>query len=403
VIAAVLACALATVAVAAEGPRPLADGDRVVFLGDAFFERDHDHGLIEATLTARMPGKAVSFRNLGWSGDSVFGHARAAFETAAEGFDRRAALAMELRPTVVVVAYGMGESFDGEAGLPAFAAGLGRMLDSLGPAGSRVVLLTPIAHEDLGPPLPDPSSHNAALGAYAKAIADVARRRGLGVVDLNGRGVAAGRPSTAEAALTDNGIHLNAQGSMRAARIVADAIAPDPAPDWRLAIDGDRAVVAVGVAVEAIERTEGGLRFRATDARLPDPVAPGSAPAPRTLTIAGLAPGRYALAANGKPLATATAEQWAAGVELAEGPWAVAAEALRRAVVAKNRTYFHRQRPQNETYLYGFRKHEQGNNAAEVPLFDPLVAEQEAAIAALNRPQPIDYTLTRADDEDARR
>src|SRR5205823_1162837 len=62
------------------------------------------------------------------------------------------------------------------------------------------------------------------------------------------------------------------------------------------------------------------------------------------------------------------------------------AEALRLAIVKKNELYFNRWRPQNETYLFGFRKHEQGQNAKEVPMFDPLVAEQEVKIAELRKP-----------------
>ena len=58
-----------------------------------------------------------------------------------------------------------------------------------------------------------------------------------------------------------------------------------------------------------------------------------------------------------------------------------AVEKLRQVIVEKNRLYFHRWRPQNETYLFGFRKHEQGKNAAEVPLFEPLVEAQEKEIA----------------------
>jgi lysophospholipase L1-like esterase len=55
-------------------------------------------------------------------------------------------------------------------------------------------------------------------------------------------------------------------------------------------------------------------------------------------------------------------------------------EPLRQAVVAKNELFFHRWRPQNETYLFGFRKHEQGRNAREVAEFDPLVAKAEEEI-----------------------
>jgi hypothetical protein len=59
------------------------------------------------------------------------------------------------------------------------------------------------------------------------------------------------------------------------------------------------------------------------------------------------------------------------------------ATALRRAVVKKDFLFFNRWRPANETYLFGFRKHEQGQNAKEMDQFDPIVAEQEKKIAEL--------------------
>jgi lysophospholipase L1-like esterase len=60
-------------------------------------------------------------------------------------------------------------------------------------------------------------------------------------------------------------------------------------------------------------------------------------------------------------------------------------EPLRKAVVAKNELFFHRWRPQNETYLFGFRKHEQGRNAKEVAELDPLVAKAEDEIEKLRK------------------
>jgi lysophospholipase L1-like esterase len=57
-------------------------------------------------------------------------------------------------------------------------------------------------------------------------------------------------------------------------------------------------------------------------------------------------------------------------------------EKLRALIIEKNRLFFHRWRPANETYLFGFRKHEQGRNAAEIPLFDPLIEAKEKEIAA---------------------
>jgi hypothetical protein len=60
-------------------------------------------------------------------------------------------------------------------------------------------------------------------------------------------------------------------------------------------------------------------------------------------------------------------------------------EPLRKAVVAKNELFFHRWRPENETYIFGFRKKEQGQNAVEIPRFDPLIAAKEAEINRLKK------------------
>ncbi len=68
-------------------------------------------------------------------------------------------------------------------------------------------------------------------------------------------------------------------------------------------------------------------------------------------------------------------------------------ERLRRLIVEKNLLYFHRWRPQNETYLFGFRKQEQGQNAREIPQFDPLVAKAEEEIGRLSKPVSHKYEL----------
>jgi hypothetical protein len=58
-------------------------------------------------------------------------------------------------------------------------------------------------------------------------------------------------------------------------------------------------------------------------------------------------------------------------------------ENLRKGIIEKNRLFFHRWRPANETYLYLFRKHEQGNNAKEIPQFDPIIEEREKEIEGI--------------------
>ena len=115
------------------------------------------------------------------------------------------------------------------------------------------------------------------------------------------------------------------------------------------------------------------------------------------MRVAKLAPGTYRLLVDGHEVARGSAEQWGVGVELRRGPEFDQAEKLRQTIIAKNQQYFHRWRPQNETYLFGFRKHEQGQNAREIPLFDPVVDKLEHEIARLRKPVSHVYELKRVE------
>ncbi|TWU20205.1 hypothetical protein Pla52o_47200 [Novipirellula galeiformis] len=59
---------------------------------------------------------------------------------------------------------------------------------------------------------------------------------------------------------------------------------------------------------------------------------------------------------------------------------------LREQIVRKNELFFNQYRPQNETYLLLFRKHEQGNNAAEIAEFTPLIQSADEKIWQIARP-----------------
>src|SRR5262249_40360727 len=135
---------------AAEPPAlQLKDGDCVVLIGSALIEREQRYGYWEAALTARFPGKSIRFRNLGWSGDNVFGEAQAGFGPAADGFRHLKEHVLSLKPTVIIVGYGTNESFDGPAGLPRFVAGLNTLLDALAPTKAQIILLSPLKQESL--------------------------------------------------------------------------------------------------------------------------------------------------------------------------------------------------------------------------------------------------------------
>jgi lysophospholipase L1-like esterase len=391
---ALVVCVLLGTPAAAEMPFSLASGDRVVLLGNTLIEREQSHGYWEMALTRRFPQAAVVFRNLGWSGDTVWGHARAGFGSQAEGFRHLKEHVLVLKPTVLIIGYGTNESFDGAAGLPRFVAGLETLLETLAPTKARLILLSPLRQENLGRPLPDPTAHNKHLRMYADAVHDVAKKRNALFVDLF-KLLPDGATGNPPAPLTDNGVHLTSWGYWKATAALEQGLGL-PETAWQVTVRvGSRKARTEGARVEILQNRP--LQFRVTEEFLPlaPPPAPGSSrsAAERGLHIRGLPEGRYTLTIDEKEICTASATEWAAGVAIHHGPELEQAEALRKAIVAKNELYFHRWRPQNETYLFGFRKGEQGKNAVEIPQFDPLIEKKEAEIASLREPVPHTYQV----------
>jgi lysophospholipase L1-like esterase len=396
-----LMAAMPVMPVEANDPE-LKSGDRVVLLGGTFFERMQAYGFGEAALATGFADRDITVRNLGWSGDNVFGEARALFGSVDDGFKRLERDVIEAQPTVVIVNYGGNEAHAGTAGLASFQSGLERLLDTLAETKARIIVLLPHTYEDLGGGLPSPEAYNQNLAIYRLALRDAAQRRRLAVVDLAAIVKAARSELPAGQSLTDNGVHLSSLGYRAVAPHFAAALNASGGV-WHVELDASRNVLeAVGCTVQTISTSVSDalvteVRFTVVDDVLElsqqtgygSPTAVGQG----TLQIRGLAAGNYVLQIDGTSIHTAFAESWAQGVSLTRRGGQGQAERLRREVVTKTQLYFYRYRPQNETYLLLFRKHEQGNNAAEIPQFDPLVEKQDQRIAALRRPQPRQFKL----------
>jgi putative heme-binding domain-containing protein len=271
----------------------LHDGDRVALIGDTLIEREQESGWLESVMDASFPDRHIIVRNLGWSADTPAGESRASFDfnEPGKGFKLLTDEVALVRPSVVILGYGMASSFAGQAGLSQFKADVERLIDTIQRQTNgqvRFVILSPLHHWKLPPPLPDPAAHNAALAQYTQALREIAVARGFPFVDLFDW-----QPATRARELTDNGIHLTPRG-------------------YRL------------TALETARQL-------------------------------GWHPRRAAV--NEKTL-----------------------EPLRQEIVRKNELFFDRWRPENQTYLFGFRQHEQGQNAREIPEFDPLIAAAEQRI-----------------------
>lgn len=375
-------------------PLELQDGDRVAWLGSTVFEREQASGFWELALTTAWPERNVTFRNLSWSGDTVWGEARAGFGTAEDGFRELNAIVEATAPSVLLVCYGANESFAGDAGAEAFRAGLARLLDALAPRNARTVLVSPPPQENLGPPLPDPTEHNAQLTNYRDLLQATAQERGLGWADLFAE--VAKRTFTSNPAdrgpWTEDSLQFTPAGYRYSAPLLLESLGVRPWA-WSIVLAKDGSVATDGVQAEQVKRTPTSATFSAVSARLP--LFTGAAVAPPVLRVERLRPGTYELAIDGQVVQQATADELAKGISLFTGPEADQREQLRLAIVKKNELFFYRWRPQNVTYLFGFRAHEQGNNAKEVAEFDPLVAEQEMEIARLRVPVAHEYALTR--------
>ena len=270
-----------------------ADGDRLVLLGNTVMEREQRYACLEPMLALALGEKHITVRNLAWSGDTVYGHARSYFGPPEEGLKRLEAHLELLKPTVVILCYGSEMAFERLGGLPEFLTAYRKLLDLIREKSPkvRVVIATPPPLETLAPPLPDQTDANRNLSSLRDALKKFALTQNATFVDWFEAMGGVPKVGVVSKPLTENGVHYTAAGYEVLAR---------------------RLIEGLGLTVPAY----------------------GAAPF----------------------------------------------EALRHEVLKKDELFFNRWRPHNETYLFGFRKHEQGQNAKEIPMFDPLIEEADKRI-----------------------
>src|SRR3984957_3126461 len=281
----ILLAALAATTARAESFN-LRDGDRVALIGDTLIEREQESSWLETVMDASFADRHFIVRNLGWSADTPAGDSRVSFDfnQPGKGLELLTNEVAQVRPSVVILGYGMASSFAGDAGLPRFKEDLERLIDTLQRNSAqpiRFVIFSPLRHEKLPPPLPNPAAHNAELSQYIQALREIASTHSFPFVDLFDW-----QPAGRARDVTDNGIHLTPQG-------------------YRL------------MALEAARQLGWQARLDSVNKN--------------------------------------TLEQ------------------MRQEILRKNQLFFDRWRPQNPTYLIGFRQSEQGMNAKEIPEFDPLI------------------------------
>jgi len=227
---------------------PPAAGERVVFIGNGFAERDTYYGRLETELQLRFPAQNLIVRNMGRSGDTPAfrPHPARASQWAFPGaekfhpeyaqhngkgfFSTPDQWLYHLKADTIVAFFGYNESFDG----PGRAANYEAEVDAFvthsltkaynGKAAPRLVLVSPIAFEDLSATrdLPNGRKENANLALYAAAMERVAKKHGLTFVDLFHPTLAA--YDKGKSAYTINGFAPTEFGYKEIAKLLADGL-----------------------------------------------------------------------------------------------------------------------------------------------------------------------------------
>ena len=394
-----------------ERPR---DGDMIAWIGDTFVEREPAYGYLETWLTTRFPNRNFTMRNLGWSADTVRCESRGRFGSPKDGFEHLMNTMAVVKPSIVVIQYGTNDSQAGEAGLSQFLTDYKFMIAEIRKRFNprRIILSTPVPPLSLNSPKSSPQRKKE-LAVYTEAIINLAKESQADVLDFSGLVKKLAKPDLAgKNSISDNGINFSNLGYWQlvnqADKQTGAASAANPIK-FRLVQGRDSAVIVPAsqsaIAFEfQMESAAPKATFEIRRVQLPAPTAPKAmgddrpgAAAGWSFQFPGLKDGKYRLELDGKQAAVASAKAWSEGIAIGEDPDAARVEQIRQLVKQKNELFFHRWRPQNETYLLGFRKHEQGNNAVEIPQFDPLIVKIESEIDRLKKPPVHNVTLVRED------
>jgi putative heme-binding domain-containing protein len=210
----------------------LKKGDHISIIGNTLADRMQHFGWTETYLQGRFPKLELSFRNLGFSGDTLTVRFRS------ENFGSPDEWLARTKADVVFAFFGYNESFGDEAGLPKFKKDLDNFLKHTlaqkynGKSAARLVLFSPIAHEDLHDPnLPDGKANNRRLERYTVVMAEVAKANGVPFVDLFHPTKELYAKGTGP--FTVNGVHMNERGYEELAKIIDHALFPEAAPAER--------------------------------------------------------------------------------------------------------------------------------------------------------------------------
>jgi lysophospholipase L1-like esterase len=399
------------------------DGDRVVFLGDSITEQRLYTTYIEAYTLARYPAWKLTFRNVGWGGDTswlrqrahpdegnLFAAAEAPQQAMVEDAVKRGLErdVLPLRPTVVMINFGMNDhSYQPfrEDIFRAYVRSQAQLAKVLEGAGARVAFLTPQPIEEKRSD-PDQDVRNQSLRRFSDGLKGVAVREGAVFVDefapymslmLRER---AANPS----AIIGGGdaVHPGPPGhTLMAWAILKGLGAPAAVSRAEIAAPAGTVVAAENCAISNVKVADSGLTFDRLDEALPMPVDARAEAALKLapvlddlsryeLRVTGLVPGNYEVKIDGESVARVSHDKLAEGLNLSDlpGPVTKQCSTVLNLVFQKNDVFFRRWR---DVQLYNLPSWAENpasadGRAAELAKLDQQIVEFESQIDAARKP-----------------
>ena len=411
------------------------DGDRVVFLGDSITEQRLYTTYIEAYALTRHPEWKLTFRNVGWGGDTAWLRQRAhpeedklfaaAPDTQQQMVEDAVKRGLErdvlpLKPTAVTIKFGMNDhsyqSFRPDI-FSAYIRSQTELAKVLKANGARLAFLTPQPIEEKRSD-PDQDVKNQSLRKFSDGLKEVAAKTDSIFADQfdpymaillrerkqNPPGMIGGGDAVHPGPIGQTVMAWAVLKELGATSLVSRA---------EINATTGKGSAAEGCKIEEIKGGKDSLSFVRTDSALPMPIDSRAEASLKLapilddlnryeLKVSGLAPGNYKLTIDGETAAaTTTSQQLEKGLNLATtaGPITKQANEVLALVFEKNNVFFNRWR---NVQLYNFpswAKSPEGEKlkAAELAKLDQQIADLEDQINAARKPKPHRFELKRVE------